>query len=128
DWLNNYFYPKLEHKDLLVNQTWCSETTTSSSSSRTTCTSNLSSIQKPIGLLSLDEYNLASGSSSYLLNSQYFWTTTPYSASNAWLVSIDGFVINYGVSDANGVRPVIMIGPDVQILDGNGSYDNPYEI
>ncbi|HIT12183.1 MAG TPA: hypothetical protein IAB58_05265, partial [Candidatus Pelethosoma merdigallinarum] len=27
DWLNNYFYPKLEHKDLLVNQTWCSETT-----------------------------------------------------------------------------------------------------
>src|SRR5699024_2674705 len=59
DWLNNYFYPKLEHKDLLVNQTWCSETTTSSSSSRTTCTSNLSSVQKPIGLLSLDEYNLA---------------------------------------------------------------------
>ena len=49
-------------------------------------------------------------------------------ASNAWLVSHYGTVNNNGVSDANGVRPVIMISPDVQILDGNGSYDNPYEI
>ena len=128
DWLNNYFYPKLEHKDLLVNQTWCSETTTSSSSSRTTCTSNLSSVQKPIGLLSLDEYNLASGGSSYLLNSQYFWTTTPISASRAWYVSRSGSAYSHNVTNAYGVRPVIGISSDVTITGGNGTLTDPYII
>ena len=128
DWLNNYFYPKLEHKDLLVNQTWCSETTTSSSSSRTTCTSNLSSLQKPIGLLSLDEYNLASGGSSYLLNSQYFWTTTPNSASNAWIVNNLGNANNYDVSLTSGVRPVVGISSDTTITGGNGTLTDPYMI
>ena len=128
DWLNNYFYPKLEHKDLLVNQTWCSETTTSSSSSRTTCTSNLSSLQKPIGLLSLDEHNLASGSSSYLVNSQYFWTTTPNSASYAWRVNHYGNASYDDVAATNGVRPVIGISSDVTITGGNGTLTDPYII
>ena len=128
DWLNNYFYPKLEHKDLLVNQTWCSETTTSSSSSRTTCTSNLSSIQKPIGLLSLDEYNLASGSSSYLDISQIFWTTTPYSASNAWYVSSYGYADYSNVTLTDGVRPVIGLSSDATITGGNGTLTDPYII
>ena len=128
DWLNNYFYPKLEHKDLLVNQTWCSETTTSSSSSRTTCTNNLSSVQKPVGLLSLDEYNLASGDSSYLLNLQNFWTTTPESASYAWYVHFLGSVYDYIVTDTRGVRPVANIKFDVTITSGNGTLTDPYLI
>ena len=128
DWLNNYFYPKLEHKDLLVNQTWCSETTTSSSSSRTTCTSNLSSVQKPIGLLSLDEYNLASGSSNYLDISQVFWATTPYSASDAWDVDSSGSAYYNDVTSANGVRPVVGIASDVTIIGGNGTLTDPYII
>ena len=128
DWLNNYFYSELEHKDLLVNQTWCSETTTSSSSSRTTCTNNLSSVQKPVGLLSVDEYNLANGGSSYLLNSQYFWTSTPSSASNAWDVFSDGNVYNFLVPATLGVRPVIGISSDVTITGGNGTLTDPYII
>ena len=128
DWLNNYFYPKLEHKDLLVNQTWCSETTTSSSSSRTTCTSNLSSVQKPIGLLSLDEYNLASGGSSYLDISQYFWTTTPNGASRAGYVSNYGNASSNNVASTYGVRPVIGISSDVTITGGNGTLTDPYII
>ncbi len=126
DWLNNYFYPKLEHKDLLVNQTWCSETTTSSS--RTTCTNNLSSVQKPVGLLSLDEYNLASGSSSYLNISQYFWTSTPYSASDAWNVSYYGDASNFDVAGAFGIRPVVGISSDATITSGNGTLTDPYII
>ena len=128
DWLNNYFYPKLEHKDLLVNQTWCSETTTSSSSSRTTCTNNLSSVQKPVGLLSLDEYNLASERSSYLNISQYFWTFTPYSASDAWDVSYYGDASNFDVASAFGIRPVVGISSDVTITGGNGTLTDPYII
>ena len=128
DWLNNYFYPKLEHKDLLVNQTWCSETTTEETSARTTCTNNLSSVQKPVGLLSLDEYNLASGTSSYLDISQIFWTTTPYDVSYAWYVNNPGNVINNRVTLAYGVRPVVGISSDTTITGGNGTLTDPYII
>ena len=129
DWLNNYFYPKLEHKDLLVNQTWCSETTTEETPARTTCTSNLSSVQKPVGLISIDEYNLASGSSSYLYSSQVFWTTTPYSASNAWLVRNFGIASrNFNVANASGVRPVVGLSSDATITGGNGTLTDPYII
>ena len=95
DWLNNYFYSKLKNKEWLVQQTWCSETTEDDTSARTTCSKNLSQIPQYVGLLSIDEYNLASNSSSYLVNSQIFWTLTPYSASDAWDVYSDGYASNY---------------------------------
>ena len=130
DWLNNYFYPKLEHKDLLVNQTWCSETTTSSSASSTTCTNNLSSVQKPIGLLSLDEYNLASGSSSYLDKFTNFWTSTPNDAVCLWFVYSCGIkrTTYYREDSPFGVRPVVGISSDVTIAGGNGTLTDPYVI
>ena len=127
DWLNNYFYPKLKNKDLLVNQTWCSETTTSSSSSRTTCTNNLSSVQKPVGLISVDEYNLAGDSSSYLFNSQDFWTTTPHNESSVWHVS--NYKVYYdSIPRAYGIRPVVGISSDTTITGGNGTLTDPYMI
>ena len=88
DWLNNYFYPKLKDKDLLVNQTWCSENTTDSNSRRTTCKNNLSSVQKPVGLLSLDEYNLANKNLNFLKNFQDCWMLTPYNISARWYVLV----------------------------------------
>ena len=129
DWLNNYFYPKLKNKEYLVKQTWCSETTTSSSSARTTCSNNLSTTPQYVGLLSLDEYNLASKSSSYLKNSQQFWTLTSYSASYAWYVNILGYAHNsYSLSDKYGLRPVINISPKIEIVGGNGTPNSPYEL
>ena len=87
DWLNNYFYPRLRGNDVIVEQTWCSETTTSSSSARTTCESNLSTEKSKVGLMTLDEYNLAGGNSSYLNIGQVQRTMTPYtSSSSAWYV------------------------------------------
>ena len=128
DWLNNYFYPKLEHKGLLVNQTWCSEVTTDSNSRRTTCKNNLSKVQKPVGLLSFDEYNLANGSSSYLVNSQNYWTLTPRSSSIVWHVNTFGDVSNIDVSTTYGFRPVVGIFSDATIIGGNGTLIDPYII
>ncbi len=127
DWLNNYFYPKLKNKEYLVKQTWCSETTTDKTASRTTCSNNLSTTPQYVGLLSYDEYNLARGSSSYLVNSQYFWTLTPYSAGNAWYVYNYGFASNdRSVSYANGLRPVINVSSEITITGGNGTLTDPY--
>ena len=126
DWLNNYFYPKLKDKDLLVNQTWCSEVTTDSNSRRTTCKNNLSKVQKPVGLLSLDEYNLSSGKSNYLFNSQYFRLLTPYNNQLLW--SINGLFSghNYGTGHMLGIRPIINIKIESNTISGNGKINNPY--
>ena len=127
DWLNNYFYPKLKDKDLIVNQTWCSELTTDETSSRTTCKNNLSKAQKTVGLLSLDEYNLSNSNSSYLVNSQIVWTLTPYSKNEVWRFSFKN-ASNYGEANAQGIRPVIGISYDVIITEGNGTLTDPYII
>ncbi len=121
DWLNNYFYPRLRGNDVIVEQTWCSETATSSSSARTTCSNNLSTETAKVGLITLDEYNLAGGSSSYLDIEQYQWTMTPYSSSLAWLVNYDGSAYSNAVSYTGGLRAVINVNSNVTITGGNGT-------
>lgn len=121
NWLNNYFYPRLKGNDIIKEETWCSETTTDSSSARTTCTNNLSKESAYIGLITIDEYNLAGGTNSYLNIRQYQWTMTPYSGSGAWRVSYDGYASNRSVSYTSGLRAVINVNSDVTITGGNGT-------
>ena len=119
DWLNNYFYSRLKGNNIIKEETWCSETTTDSSSARTTCANNLSTETAKVGLLTIDEYNLAGGINSYLDIDQYQWTMTPYSSSSAWLST--GDAIDHGVSNAYGLRAVINVNSDVTITGGNGT-------
>ena len=121
DWLNNYFYPRLKGNDIIVEQTWCSETTTSSSSARTSCSNNLSTEKAKVGLISLDEYNLAGASSSYLNIRQNQLTLTPYNSSIAWGVSYDGSGDYGSVLSASGLRAVINVNSNVTITGGNGT-------
>ena len=122
DWLNNYFYPRLKGNNIIKEETWCSETITSSSSARTTCENNLSTTQPSnVGLMTLDEYNLAGGSSSYLNIGQYQWTMTPYSSSSAWYVQSNGIANNNDVFYTGGLRAVINVNSDVTITGGNGT-------
>ena len=121
DWLNNYFYPKLKGNDIIKEETWCSETTTDSSSARTTCTNNLSTETAKVGLLTIDEYNLAGGSSSYLNIEQYQWTMTLYSSSSAWRVNEFSDSYYSSVSGTYGLRAVINVNSNVTITGGNGT-------
>ena len=130
DWLNNYFYPKLEHKDLLVNSIWCSEKAEEETSARTTCTNNLSSVQKPVGLLSLDEYNLSGGKSGYLYTNQNYWTLTDDSIldGRSWYIDNPGVAIKEGMEYAIGLRPVVTIKKDVLVTGGSGIITDPFII
>ena len=64
--------------------------------------------------------------SSYLVNLQYFWTLTPYSASYAWNVDYHGNAYYTSVSNANGLRPVINVSSEITITGGNGTLTDPY--
>ena len=123
DWLNNYFYPRLKGNNIIKEETWCSETT-NSSSARTACTDNLSKESAYVGLMTIDEYNLAGGSSSYLNIEQWQWTMTPYDNTNnysALYVDYDGNANYISVSYASGLRAVINVNSDVTITGGNGT-------
>ena len=122
DWLNNYFYSRLKGNNIIKEEAWCSETTTSNSSARTTCTNNLSTETAKVGLITIDEYNLAGGSSSYLNIGQYQWTMTPYSSSRAWNVHAgDGNSNGNAVYTPDVLHAVINVNSGVTITGGNGT-------
>ena len=127
DWLNNYFYSKLKGNSIIKKQIWCSESASDNSSVRTTCTNNLSTETAKVGLLTLDEYNLAGGRSSYLNIGQNQWTMTPYSDSVMFIITETGFAQNVTsiVSGSNGgvkgLKAVINIDLDSIITSGNGT-------
>ena len=121
DWLNNYFYSRLKENNIIKEETWCSETTEDENSVRTTCTNNLSTEKAKVGLITIDEYNLAGGSNSYLNIGQWLWTMTPYSSSDAWGVYNDFITNGLDLSVAYGLRAVINVNFDVTITSGNGT-------
>ena len=122
DWLNNYFYPRLKSNDIIVEQIWCSETTTSSSSARTTCTNNLSNKKIKVGLITLDEYNLSGKASSYLNTKQDHWTMTPNNGSNLWCIRYAGGTASFYANNYNfAVNPVINIDFGTIVTNGNGT-------
>ena len=72
-----------------------------------------------------------SGRNNWLyLNSQTFWTMTPYSSTRSdfvWNVNNGMFYDNIsGAGGMTGVRPVVTLSPEVKITDGDGSSGNPY--
>ena len=121
DWLNNYFYPKLKNKDYIVSTNWCSEATTDNKSSRTSCNSNLSTVSKPVGLISLDEYNLSRTSFSF--GPQMAYTLTPYNETKNWKIDPTGFSAIFA-----GIRPVINVLDSINISSGKGTLTDPYII
>lgn len=120
EWLNDYFYSKLKGNNIIKEEIWCSEITTDQNSVRTECTTNLSTAPAYVGLITLDEYNLAGGALSYLNSGQYQWTMTPENSQDSWGIGFDG-VNHFPVSDPYGLRAVININSDVAITGGNGT-------
>lgn len=119
DWLNNYFLGNLRKPEVIADGNWCVDQSTSDSNARTTCNNLVSS---KVGLLTLDEYNLAGFRSSYLNIYQMQFTITPYS--NTILINLSGgygSIQSSGVDDLYGIRPSINILPDTIVSGGTGT-------
>ena len=93
----------------------------------------------PVGLLSVDDINIAGGiwyyynSDYYLYTDNWYWLLSSYawnSDSYAYVLVVhgDGHVSGTTVGDAIGVRPVVTVAPSAPLLSGDGSKDNPYVI
>jgi len=127
-WLNNVFYKKLDNPSAVLNTnaTWCNDTTEDTSSKRTTCTTSVTS---PVGMLTLDQYNLAGGKSSYLSNGSTFFTMTPSGTSHVHAVRTNGDVsFGYYVYYNAGIRATVSLKASLLVQSGNGTKANPYHI
>ena len=93
--------------------------------SGTAITSNVA--EAKVGLLRFGE--LMSGQFDRYGNNTYYWTLTPYSSSRV------RFVYDYGSANNNspssisiGVRPSVNLKSNVQIINGDGTLNSPFEI
>ena len=120
EWLNDYFYSKIKGHDIINENTICISTTTNKSSSRVNCTNNLSKNPVNVEMITVDEYNLSGGASSYLNIKQYQWTATPYSSTFDLFIGPGGDVGNAYSNNANGVRAIINVNSETVITAGNG--------
>ena len=90
----------------------------------TTLTSSTTAAK--VGLLRSGE--LMSGQFDRYGNNIIYWTLTPYSTSSVRIVSNGGIAHINSPSNVYGVRPSINLKSNVQIVNGDGTLQNPFEI
>ena len=90
----------------------------------------------PVGLLTIDEANIAGGVwgenyNYYLTTGNWYWTGSPYvynyGYADVHLVDYAGGLNHYGVDYTYGVRPVINLKSG-SLSKGSGTASNPYEV
>lgn len=123
-WLNEYFYEKLSSsaKKLIVKSKFCDEEV-NNSDSYTKCSHY--SKKKNVGLLSVADINNSKGEEDYHLNSAHSTLLQNKQSAKA-IAFISGEYKNYSVSENIGVRPVIHIKEETDVISGDGTFENPY--
>ena len=133
-WLNDTsvdgFLGNLRETDKFVktDSVWNATLTTA-----TTKPAKTTMVTDAVGLLNIYEYTMsfknARYSTGYLNNGLYWWTLTPYSASQGRYVFYDGGIGNGGsMTNLYGSRPSINLKSAVKIIDGDGTVNNPYRL
>ena len=132
-WLNDitvdgFLYNLRDYEKYIKTDTKWNATMTTS----TTKPAKTTMVENPVGLLNIYEYTMSyrgtTCSEGYLNNGQYAWTLTPYSNENGWLIIYDGTSENQWITRNYAVRPSIVLKANVNIVDGNGTIDNPYRL
>ena len=90
--------------------------------SGTTTTSNVE--ESKVGLLRYGE--LMAGQFDRYSNNIIYWTLTPYSASNVWIVYNSGGASSNTPTSSYGVRPSINLKSSVEITSGTGLKSDPF--
>ena len=85
-----------------------------------------------IGLLNMYEYQESfrgtDYSNGYLNNGLFWWTLTAYNSSNVRRLRNDGGDYLSNPTDYDGVRPSINLKPNIKIVSGNGTVEDPYRL
>lgn len=121
-WLNNYFLPTLKNAaSYLVDYSW--DFTTVSNANKPNGTNTTVS---KVGMLNYYEYNKVKG---FLNINQDWWLLSRKDNSGAWYVSSANNASSSGVATFMGVRPSVVLKPNLTFISGgDGTRNNPYEL
>ena len=132
-WLNDTsvdgFLGNLREPDKFIktDSVWNATMTT-----ETTKPAKTTMVTDAVGLLNMYEYTMsyknATAEIGYLNNGLYWWTLTPYSASNVRYVGSRGNVYHGSPTASFGSRPSVNLKSAVKIIDGDGTSNNPYRL
>ena len=124
-WLNEYFYEKLSNsaKKLMVKSKFCEEEV-KNPESYTKCSQY--GKKKNVGLLSVLDINRSKDSEeNYNVNSAHN-TLLQNKQGSKQLAFSSGEYKGYHVSENIGVRPVVNIKEETDVVFGDGTFENPY--
>lgn len=123
-WLKNVFLPTLRNPEkYLLDIEWNYSAVAANVSSPIV---GGKTVISKVGLLNNFDYNKGS---SFLGNGKNYWLLSTNGTDSAWYVNTSGTVTSSNVSEYYGVRPVIMLKPNVTYINGgNGTYNNPYRL
>ena len=86
-------------------------------------------VETSVGLLNIYEYTMIGSSESYLNNMLRWWTLTPYDSTKIRWISYDGTEGNPSTSSLGyGIRPSINLKPEIKVVSGDGTEENPYRL
>ncbi len=90
-----------------------------------TMNNKISSVSSKVGLLRYGE--LMSGQFDTDSSNINYWTLTRYDSSNLWTIDSDVSYFN-DVSSFLGIKPALNLKSNVQIINGDGTLNSPFEI
>lgn len=125
-WLEDYLKTFKDQETYMVKSKWCNSAV---DVKEYKCDPSLESY---IGLLSIDEYQRAGGSNSYLALDEYSWTINYDKDNTAYYFNEKGQINNQVKELQNyfsfGVRPVITLSLENIYVKGNGTVEDPYVV
>ena len=85
-------------------------------------------VEDAVGLLNIYEYTMISAKSSYLWTKLLFWCLTPYDALTVSYVGASGKSSTMNISNTSGIRPSVNLKPEIKVVGGDGTTENPYRL
>ena len=89
-------------------------------------------VEDPVGLLNLYEYTMSysttDATNGYLNIGHRWWVLTPLSSSRINIIETNGGTTSTTPVNSFSIRPSINLKPDVKIVDGNGTEEDPYRL
>ena len=101
-----------------------------------TCTDTISSIEnitcnnivenQYLGLLSLNDYLNTGGNTSFINNGKYTYLANKNEEQKIWYITNNGSIDTTDGNDILGIKPTITLLSTINMLNGNGTIENPY--
>lgn len=81
-----------------------------------------------ISLLSMFDYANAGSSDSYINNGYYTYLSNTNNDNEVWYIDDEGKLNTSDGTDIYSIKPVITLNSTVELIEGEGTKDNPYQI